>query len=88
MPSSWTDHDVALSYLRWTAQARPPDVSDQWVDLVYAEFYAEGDADKAAGRPVNPLHDRVSNSIPESQVGFIGYACGPLFAGALLIEPY
>lgn len=48
---------------------------------VYDEFYAEGDADKAAGRPVNPLHDRATNNIPESQVGFIGYACGPLFTG-------
>ena len=60
--------------------ARPPEIPDKWVGLVYEEFYAEGDADKAAGRSVNPLHDRATNNIPESQVGFIGYACGPLFA--------
>jgi hypothetical protein len=52
--------------------ARPIEVADKWNALVYEEFYAEGDADAAAGRAVNPLHDRANNNIAKSTVGFIG----------------
>ena len=51
--------------------ARPTECADKWNDLVYEE-YAEGDANAAARRDVNPLHDRENNSIAMSSVGFIG----------------
>ena len=51
---------------------RPTDVSDKWNTLIYEEFYAEGDIDAAAGRKVNPLHDRANNDIAKSTIGFIG----------------
>jgi len=47
--------------------------------LVYKEFYAEGDRDKEAGRDVNPLHNRETNIIPKSTVGFISFVVKPLF---------
>lgn len=54
-------------------------VADKWNDLVYQEFYAEGDVDKAKGRPLNPLHDRENNIISKSSVGFIGFVVLPIF---------
>eukprot|EP01043_Picozoa_sp_COSAG02_P008713 COSAG02_NODE_284_length_25691_cov_14.733354_15_plen_313_part_00 len=51
--------------------SRPIEVADKWNALVYQEFFAEGDADAAAGRAVNPMHDREAN-IPKATMGFIG----------------
>lgn len=59
--------------------SRPIRVADKWNDLVYQEFYAEGDVDKEKGRPLNPLHDRENNSISKSSVGFIGFVVLPIF---------
>eukprot|EP01043_Picozoa_sp_COSAG02_P064577 COSAG02_NODE_9483_length_2204_cov_1.329691_1_plen_473_part_00 len=59
--------------------SRPIRVADKWNDLVYQEFYAEGDVDAAKGRPLNPLHDRKNNVISKSSVGFIGFVVLPIF---------
>jgi hypothetical protein len=59
--------------------SRPIRIADKWNDLVYQEFYAEGDVDTAKGRPLNPLHDRENNVISKSSVGFIGFVVLPIF---------
>ena len=59
--------------------SRPIEIADKWNDLVYEEFYAEGDIDKEAGREVNPLHDRQNNVVSKSSVGFIGFVVAPIF---------
>ena len=48
--------------------ARPIEIADKWNEMVYEEFYAEGDADAAAGREVNPMHNRESNNVASSTV--------------------
>ena len=50
---------------------RPIACADKWNAAVYEEFYAEGDADRCMNRDVNPLHDRETNNISKSSVGFI-----------------
>ena len=59
--------------------SRPAAVAERWNERCYEEFYAEGDADRAKQRKLNPLHDRESNVIPRSSVGFIGFVVTPLF---------
>lgn len=59
--------------------ARPLETASVWNQLVYEEFYAEGDADRTAGRKVNPLHDRETNNISKSTVGFINFCVLPLY---------
>ena len=59
--------------------SRPIRIADKWNDLVYEEFYSEGDVDKERGRPLNPLHDRENNIISKSSVGFIGFVVLPIF---------
>ncbi|CAE7415056.1 PDE8A [Symbiodinium microadriaticum] len=50
---------------------RPLATAKAWNSQVYQEFYAEGDQVLSAGGKPNPLHDRRTNSIPKSSVGFI-----------------
>ena len=52
-------------------QVRPWRTANRWNARVYEEFYREGDADAAAGRPVTPLHNRDTNDMAKSSVGFI-----------------
>jgi hypothetical protein len=59
--------------------SRPIPIADKWNGLVYEEFYAEGDIDRERGRPVNPLHDKTSNNIAKSTVGFIGFVVCPIY---------
>ncbi|CAE7181598.1 PDE8A [Symbiodinium pilosum] len=50
---------------------RPLATAKAWNNQVYEEFYAEGDQVLSEGGTPNPLHDRRTNSIPKSSVGFI-----------------
>jgi high affinity cGMP-specific 3',5'-cyclic phosphodiesterase 9 len=59
--------------------ARPISIADKWNALVYEEFYAEGDIDAQKGRPVNPLHNRETNNISKSSVGFIGFVVAKIY---------
>ncbi|CAE7216212.1 Pde7b [Symbiodinium sp. CCMP2592] len=52
---------------------RPLATAKAWNSQVYQEFYAEGDQVLSAGGKPNPLHDRRTNSIPKSSVGFINW---------------
>ncbi|CAE7604830.1 PDE7A [Symbiodinium natans] len=52
---------------------RPLATAKAWNQQVYQEFYAEGDQVLSAGGKPNPLHDRRTNSIPKSSVGFINW---------------
>eukprot|EP00164_Ancoracysta_twista_P003171 GFYU01004228.1.p1 GENE.GFYU01004228.1~~GFYU01004228.1.p1 ORF type:complete len:375 (-),score=83.20 GFYU01004228.1:374-1498(-) len=59
--------------------ARPFEIHDDWNERVNLEFYAEGDEDRAAGREVNPLHDRENKPLRKSTADFIGFVVKPLY---------
>ena len=61
-------------------QARVKVAADFWNAAIYEEFYAEGDRDRREGRKVNPLHDRFTNVVPKSSVGFGNFVVLPMFA--------
>lgn len=69
---------VLLKAAELSFVARPTSVAELWNARVYAEFYAEGDADKAAGRVTVPLYDRELNSIPHSSCNFVANCALPL----------
>jgi hypothetical protein len=59
--------------------ARPNfEVLRQWRMRIYREFYLEGDRDRAAGRPLEPLHDRETNDIIKSTGVFIKLYVGTM----------
>ena len=70
---------IALKCSDISNQVRPWTVANRWNAVVYEEFYAEGDLDRAKGRAVAPLQDRTSNDVNKSSVGFIRFIVKPLF---------
>eukprot|EP00741_Cyanophora_paradoxa_P022427 tig00021489_g21653.t1 len=62
--------------------ARPLPLHLDWSQRVAAEFYAQGDRERAAGLPVSAFMDRATANLPKSQVGFCDFIVLPLL-GAL-----
>jgi hypothetical protein len=50
----------------------------KWIELVEAEFFAQGDREKAINVAVSPFCDRVTASRWNSQAGFINFVVTPL----------
>lgn len=59
----------------------------RWADRVLAEFFAQGDQERAAGQPISPLCDRETTKRPASQINFIEFIVAPLFAIVARIFP-
>mmetsp|Transcript_26122 Transcript_26122/g.60308 ORF Transcript_26122/g.60308 Transcript_26122/m.60308 type:complete len:564 (+) Transcript_26122:30-1721(+) len=59
--------------------ARPLPEAKKWTELVLAEFFAQGDEEKALDLTVSPLCDRETTSVPGSQIGFIKFIVMPSF---------
>lgn len=59
--------------------SKPPDVSIEWSNSAYAEFFQQGDLEASEGMPISPLCDRTTTSPPDGQVGFITYVVKPAF---------
>mgnify|MGYP006077987769 CR=1 FL=1 len=53
------------------------DVSKFWSDRVIAEFFDQGDVEKAQGLPVSPMCDRVGTKQDESSLGFCDFIVAP-----------
>jgi hypothetical protein len=60
---------------------RPIGVYETWVEGVMAEFFAQGDAEKALGLPMSMNCDRDTVDVNKCQVGFISFIVGPIFEG-------
>ncbi|KAG7273399.1 hypothetical protein CRUP_037461 [Coryphaenoides rupestris] len=54
-------------------------LSSQWSFRVTAEFFHQGDVERKHGMAVSPLCDRLSDSTPHIQTGFIRHLVEPLF---------
>ncbi|KAL6755521.1 hypothetical protein V8C86DRAFT_217136 [Haematococcus lacustris] len=59
--------------------AAPLPVHLAWVSRLEAEFFTQGDAERAHGLPISPLCDRTKQGITKSQVGFFDFVALPLF---------
>lgn len=58
---------------------KPLCVYDKWVDLLFQEFFSQGDVEKEKNLPISPLCDRETTSLPKSQIGFINFVVSPTF---------
>merc|ERR1719262_1742578 len=50
-----------------------------WVERLEAEFFAQGDREKALGLPVSFLMDRDKPGASDTQIGFFNFVVLPLF---------
>lgn len=58
---------------------KPWPISLKWTNLVYEEFFDQGDKEKELGIPCGPLNDRATINIAKSSVGFIDFIVVPSF---------
>jgi hypothetical protein len=68
--------------------AKIPEVFDKWTQLVYTEFFNQGEIELSKGMlPLSMLCDRKTTKINKSQVGFINFVVLPQFEVMLNIMP-
>lgn len=60
--------------------AKPFAVHAQWTTRINAEFFRQGDEEKALKLSLSPFCDRLSCNVAESQGGFFNFIVSPLFA--------
>jgi hypothetical protein len=58
-----------------------------WVEALEREFFAQGDAEKAAGLACSPLMDRDKPGVTKSQPGFYDFVAVPLFHNFVQVFP-
>lgn len=55
------------------------ETSIQWADLLFEEFFNQGDVEKAQGLKVSMMCDRDTTNIAGGQAGFIQFVVMPIF---------
>lgn len=66
---------------------RPWEFCAIWAERVTTEFFLQGDKERELGLPISQLCDRLTVSIPKSQVGFMEMFIEPTFTALLLVIP-
>lgn len=81
---------VALHAADVSNPAKPWLYYNAWTDRVLDEFFAQGDAEQAAGLPVSTGFDRAQVTCAadkaRGQLGFINFVVAPLYAALAQIE--
>lgn len=67
--------------------AKPVGVNQMWVELVFKEFFHQGDQELLLGQQISILCDRKTTNITKSQIGFINFVVAPTFETLLNIIP-
>lgn len=67
--------------------AKPTHIQKTWVDLIFIEFFKQGDLEKSQGLPVSLLCDRSTTNIDKSQIGFMNFVVIPTFDTLILTLP-
>jgi hypothetical protein len=63
------------------------DLSTIWADLLFEEFFKQGDCEKAQGLEVSMLCDRETTKVAGGQEGFIEFVVMPIFITLSNIVP-
>lgn len=63
------------------------EVSTKWADLLFEEFFNQGDMEKSQGLDVSMLCDRETTNIAGGQSGFIQFCVMPIFNQLAQISP-
>lgn len=63
------------------------DICKEWTDLLYVEFFAQGDLEKQHGFPISYLFDRFTTNVAKSQIGFADFIIKPAYQILTKIAP-
>lgn len=87
----FNNKQLVLNHIIHTADlsnpAKPYNVYSKWVNLVYEEFFNQGDLEKEKGLTVSLMCDREKTDIFKSQLGFINFIVEPTFKLMLDLNP-
>jgi hypothetical protein len=67
--------------------AKPDQIQKTWVDLVFIEFFKQGDLESKQSLPISLLCDRKTTNIDKSQIGFMNFIIIPTFESLLNVVP-
>nr|XP_015802579.2 cAMP-specific 3',5'-cyclic phosphodiesterase 7B isoform X1 [Nothobranchius furzeri] len=70
---------IALKCADVCNPCRDWELSRQWSERVCEEFYRQGDLERKLNLEISPLCDKLTDSVPAVQIGFISYIVQPLF---------
>ena len=59
----------------------------QWTELLFVEFFAQGDLERSRSAPISYMMDRTTTNIAKSQIGFIEFIVQPSFEIMKLMLP-
>jgi len=71
--------------------AKPWSSCKKWTNMLFEEFFAQGDLERQQGLPISYLMDRHTVNIARSQIGFIDVIISPAFLAAgkvINMEPF
>lgn len=66
--------------------AKPAHIQKTWVDLVFIEFFRQGDTEKQTKLPISLLCDRSTTDIDKSQIGFMNFIVIPTFETLMIVS--
>ena len=66
---------------------KPFEICQKWTDLLFVEFFDQGDKEKKNGLAVSMFMDRVTTNIASSQMGFIDFIIKPSFEVTVMLLP-
>ena len=64
--------DISNTAKKW-------EICKDWTDLLYVEFFAQGDLERTQKFPISNLFDRHTTNIAKSQIGFIDFIIKPSY---------
>ena len=68
--------------------SRPFELADKWCDVLFQEYYRQGDHELMQGLQLSsPLNDRKNQDKPRGQIGFYNFICIPLYQCVARIFP-
>ena len=67
--------------------AKREKINTIWVELVFKEFFKQGDEERKLNLPITILCDRETTNINKSQIGFINFAVKPAYDALMQFIP-
>ncbi len=55
------------------------EICRDWTDLLYVEFFSQGDLERQQGFPMSQLCDRNTTNVAKSQIGFLDFIIQPSY---------
>ena len=71
--------EIAIHACDLSPSTRAFPIVREWIYLLFAEFFRQGDLEKEKGFPITFLCDRNATNIAKAQPGFCNFVCIPMF---------